>query len=72
MKKRIVAGLLWFYALWYAMSILAQVVGLPALFAPAVGLVVGALIAWDPTHRIWTRTPAPRPATAPSLEADPA
>ena len=62
MKKRVFAGLLWFYATWYAVSLFNMVTTVPDLLGPTIGLVLGVLIAWDPMNRIWTRFPAREPA----------
>ncbi len=53
MKKRVLAGLLWFYATWYAWSVLASFIGLPDLLGPVIGVGVGALFAIDPLGWIW-------------------
>jgi hypothetical protein len=67
MKKRVAAALLWFYATWYAWSMLASFVGAPDLFGPVVGAAVAALIAGDPMHRIWSRVEAtPKTETVPA------
>lgn len=64
MKKRIAAGLLWFYATWYAASLLSLVTAVPDLLGPTLGLVLGVFVAWDPTNRIWSRFPARQTADA--------
>jgi len=53
MKKRVVAGLLWFYVTWLGWGVLASVTGIPDLLGPVAGLAVAALIAGDPSGRIW-------------------
>ena len=70
MKKRLLATVLWFYATWYAWSILADMTGMPALPGPAVGLAVAAFVGLDPMNRIWTKRPASEPAALPALEPD--
>jgi len=74
MKKRIVAGLLWFYAFWYAGALAAQALGLPDLTGLGLGVFLGIVVAWDPMHRIWSRPARPARVKAPAstLEADPA
>ena len=52
MKKRLIAGVLWFFATWYAWDIVAYALGLPIMLAPFLGLVVGAFFALDPMGRI--------------------
>ena len=54
MKKRVLAGLLWFYATWYAWSIVASTVGVSDMLGPVLGLIAAALIAGDPLGRIWS------------------
>ena len=53
MKKRVLAGLLWFYVTWCAWSFLAAFAGLPQLAGPVVGAAVAMFIAGDPLGRIW-------------------
>jgi hypothetical protein len=62
MKKRVVAGLLWFYVTWYAWGVLAYFTGITDLLGPVAGLAVAALIAGDPFGRIWGGKPLRRPA----------
>ncbi len=72
MKKRILATALWFYAAWYAWSILANVTGMPDVLGPFVALAVGAFVWLDPMHRIWGPRPAPAPDAIghPAMEPD--
>jgi hypothetical protein len=56
MKKRVLAGLLWFYATWYAWNVLAAFLGLPELAGPVVAAAVAMLLAGDPFGRIWSGT----------------
>jgi hypothetical protein len=72
MKKRVLAGVLWFYVTWTAWSFLAAFLGLPGILGPIFGAVVAVLIVRDPLDRIWvvgseTRRPA-MPTTAPHSE----
>lgn len=67
MKKRILAGALWFYALWYLGVTLAFHFGTPQILGPIVGLALGMLVAVDPGNRFWRRPSraiqnGPRPA----------
>jgi hypothetical protein len=56
MLKRVVAGLVWAYTVWYAVSLTsATVMPLPALLGPALGGAVGLVAAWDPYGRFWRR-----------------
>ena len=70
MKKRLLATVLWFYATWYGWSILADMVGMPAMLGPAIGLAVAVFVGMDPMHRIWTKRPASESAPLPVLEPD--
>ena len=55
MKKRVLAGLLWFYAMWYAGAMVAQVFGWSPALGPILGFSSAALIAGDPRHLIWSK-----------------
>jgi hypothetical protein len=57
MKKRAVAAVLWFYAIWYAGAMIAQMLGLSPALGPILGTAAAALIAGDPRGIIWTKTP---------------
>ena len=71
MKKRIAAGLLWFYVTWYAASLLGLVTTVPDLLGPTLGLALGVFVAWDPMNRLWSRFPARQTAVATgALETD--
>ena len=54
MAKRTLAALLWFYAGWYAGSMIASILGVSEALGPVLGTAAAALIAGDPRHRIWT------------------
>jgi len=56
MKKRVLAAILWFYAMWYAGAMIAQVFGLSAALGPILGTASAAIIAVDPRHIIWTKS----------------
>ena len=71
MKKRALAALLWFYAMWYAGAMIATVFGLSPALGPILGTASAALIAGDPRHVIWTK-PSPSGDVAPSTSARPA
>ena len=51
MKKRVAAGMLWFYVAWYAWALIANAVGVTDLAGPIIGLVAAALVAGDPLGR---------------------
>ena len=53
MKKRVLAGLLWFYVTWFAWAYVATFFGLTELAGPVLGAAVAMFIAGDPLGRIW-------------------
>ena len=53
MTKRTVAAVLWLLAVWTVMGMVAAFTGMPSVIAPAVGLLVAALVWRDPTGRLW-------------------
>ena len=69
MKKRALAAVLWFYAIWYAGAMIAQFAGLSPALGPILGTAAAALIAGDPRGIIWTKTP--RPTKTPKATARP-
>jgi hypothetical protein len=65
MKKRALAAVLWFYSMWYAGAMIAQVAGLSPALGPILGTAAAAIIAGDPRGIIWARGPkAPAPKTS--------
>lgn len=66
MKKRLLAGILWFYAGWYAWAMVASLVHLPDVLGPLVGLVTAAFVVVDPLRFVWKspRTVLPAPTDA--------
>lgn len=54
MTKRVLAGILWFFATWYAWNIFASFAGLSEVAGPILGLATGLLLAVDPLGRIWS------------------
>ena len=57
MKKRALAAVLWFYSMWYAGAMIAQVAGLSPALGPILGTAAAAIIAGDPRGIIWARGP---------------
>jgi hypothetical protein len=64
MKKRLLAGLLWFYVTWFAWAFIAAFSGMTELAGPVLGAAVAMVIAGDPMGRIWPNESA-RQASAP-------
>ena len=64
MNKRVAAGVLWFFAAWYAWNIIAMIVGLSDAPGPVFGLLAALLLAGDPLRQIWTK-----PTSEPSNQA---
>jgi hypothetical protein len=61
MKKRVTAGVLWFFSGWYAWSMVATFIGVTTALGPVFGVLAALLIAGDPFGRIWT-SPSEQPA----------
>ena len=59
MLKRMIALVVWLYVTWVAWNFVAYMTGLSTLPGPLIAAVLSALIAADPTHRIWPRTHEP-------------
>lgn len=55
MKKRTVAGLLWFFAIWAAYEVIWSVAGVPRPIGPILGLLAAGAVVIDPTGRFWGR-----------------
>ena len=72
MKKRVLAALLWFYAMWYAGAMVAQVFGLSPALGPILGTASAAIIAVDPRHIIWKSTRSKSGADATATAVQPA
>jgi hypothetical protein len=67
MTKRVLAGILWFFAVAYAWNVVAMVMGFTDAPGYVLGAVAGFLFAVDPAHRVWHRPAmAGNPATASS------
>ncbi len=57
MSKRVAAGVLWFFAAWYAWNIIATIIGVSEAPGPVFGLLAAVLLAGDPFGRIWAKAP---------------
>jgi len=68
MKKRALAAVLWFYAIWYAGAMVASVLGLSPALGPILGTAAAAIIAGDPRRIIWTK-PRATPSVTPTAKA---
>ena len=56
MTKRNLATILWFVTGWTLGSLLAAFTGLPSILALALGLSFAAIVRWDPTGLLWSRS----------------
>ena len=69
MTKRVLAGILWFFAVAYAWNVVAMAMGLTEAPGYFLGLIAGFLFAVDPMHRVWhheATTSNPVPASSAS------
>jgi hypothetical protein len=57
MVRRTVTAILWLFAIWTTVGAVAVYAGLPSIVAPALGLVVAALVWWDPRGWLWMPVP---------------
>jgi hypothetical protein len=55
MKKRALAGILWFYGVWYAGAMIAETLGLSPVLGPILATAVASIVVLDPRRIIWTR-----------------
>ena len=55
MSKRILATFLWFTVGWTFGAIATFFLGLPEGLNIASAVVLGAVVWWDPSHRLWIR-----------------
>ena len=65
MSKRILAGLLWFGAMWFGYEIVWSLFDTPRMIGPIIAAAVAAFVAIDPAARFWSM-----PATPPTRELD--
>jgi len=67
MKKRVLAGVLWFFTVAYIWNYVALFLGVTELPGLALGAVAAVLFAVDPRGRIWRldRTGQPGPHGTP-------
>ena len=64
MKKRALASMLWFYAIWYAGAMIAHVLGVSPVLGPILGAAAAAIVAVDPRGIIWDRSSRASPGTS--------
>jgi hypothetical protein len=55
MMKRLVAGPLWFIAVWGVVEITGSFVGLPRAIGPLAGVIAAAFVLLDPFGLFWVR-----------------
>jgi hypothetical protein len=65
MKKRVLAGVLWFFAVAYAWNLLALALGLPEAPGYGLGVIAAFLFSADPAGIVWKHN-ARQPAAASS------
>jgi hypothetical protein len=56
MKKRALAGVLWFYGAWNAGAIVADALGLSPTFGLILGVASAVIVVIDPRGIIWRST----------------
>ena len=70
MTKRNLATVLWFVTGWTLGALLAAFLGLPSILALALALSFAAIVRWDPTGVLWTRSGTVRPINEVAAELD--
>ena len=70
MKKRVTAGVLWFFAAWYAWNVIAAMISVSAAPGPVFGLLAALLLAGDPFGSIWRPKPVPETTAALSMSRE--
>src|SRR5689334_10753178 len=69
-RVRIVAGLLWFGAIWFAWELAWSMLDVPRIVGPILAATAGLVVAFDPLRLIWTTRLAvaqPDAAVVPSM-----
>ncbi len=59
MLKRMVTALLWLCAAWTFGGMLSAFAGIPSLVGPVLGVVIAAVVWWDPAGWLWAPRPSP-------------
>jgi len=54
MSKRILAGFLWFSAMWFGYEIVWSLFDVPRMIGPVIAAAVAAFVAIDPAARFWS------------------
>ena len=70
MKKRVLAGVLWFFAVAYGWNLIALALGLPEFPGYGLGAIAAFLFAADPAGVVWKHD-ARQPAAARSRKPGP-
>ena len=55
MAKRALGTVLWFLAGWMGGGLVVSLMGLPSPLGLLPGILIAALVAWDPRGAIWSR-----------------
>ena len=62
MKKRVLAGVLWFFAVAYAWNLIALALGLPEVPGYGLAAIAAFLFAADPRRVVWKHDAHPMAA----------
>jgi hypothetical protein len=54
MSKRILAGVLWLFAVWYLGNIVSFHLGISDLLGPILGISAALVVVADPLRILWT------------------
>jgi hypothetical protein len=69
MTKRVLAGILWVYATWYAWSLYAGLADINVLWGPVIALSVVAFIAALRVRQAWAESSITAPRLAASVQS---
>ena len=69
MKKRLLVSALWFFALWNAGALIADLFGFSQALGPILGVAAALIIGVDPRGILWN-VPAKTTSPAPQARID--
>jgi hypothetical protein len=58
-RTRVIAGVLWFFAVWGGWNVAGSVFDVPQIIGPVLGLILGLIVVYDPLRAIWPARRAP-------------